>query len=231
MVRLLAFLLLMAAPAAASAHDFRVERDGDGFVLRYGHVGHEPLPVDRAKIRALRCAGEGGAVRDVLPEARFEAMAVRRPAAGSCAAVAAFHDGGYYCLTPDGEKPLPKRRCPEAVKSWESRQFAKWIDVRSPVAARPVGDEFELVPVTGLAEVRRGDKATFRVLHEGKPVAGAVIAIGHKSLGETDSRGEARVKIRGKQTETISATLRRPAKTEDADAVVLEASLTFAVTK
>jgi hypothetical protein len=230
--RILASLLLVAVPAAASAHEFRIERDADGgFALRYGHAGHRALPIDPAKIRAIRCGGPDGE-RDLLPSASFEAEAVRIPAGhGGCGVVSAFHHGGFYCRTPDGERPLPKRQCREAVKSWESRQFAKWIDIRSPVGARRWGDELEIVPVTDLAAVGRGDKATFRVLHRGAPVAGAVIAIGHKTLGETDQKGEARVKIRGKTTETVSATLRRPVNSEDADTLVLEASLTFEVAK
>ena len=215
-----------------AGNDLRVERDGAGFVIRYGHAGGEALPIDRAKLRAFRCAGEGGEVRDVLPSATFEPAAVRLGSGAGCrAAVSAFHYGGFFCLTPDGEKPLPKPSCPEAVKSWESRQYAKWIDVRAPEAARAIGDELELVPVTGLVGVRRGDKATFRVLLDGKPVAGAVVALGHKALAETDSRGEARVKIRGDQVETVSATVRRKTNSPEADWLVLEASLTFEVAR
>jgi hypothetical protein len=232
MIRFLACLLLLAVPTGASAHEFWIGRDGgEGFVIRYGHAGHRALPIDRAKIRVIRCGTPDGE-RDLLPSASFEAEAVRIPAGHrGCGAVSTFHHGGFYCLTPDGERPIPKRQCREAIKSWESRQYAKWIDIRSPLSARPLGDELEIVPVTDLAAVGRGDKATFRVLHRGEPVSGAVIAIGHRSLGETDGKGEARVKIRGEATETVSATLRWPMNSEDADTLVLEASLTFEVAK
>lgn len=230
MHRLLAFLLLAAAPVAARAHELRIERGDGGFVLRYGHAGGPALPIDRAKIRSLRCVTGNGPPRNVLPVAVFQDTAVRLPS-GDCGVLAAFQHGGFYCLTPDGEKPLPKRRCPEAVKAWESRQFAKWVDVRSPVAGAGFGEEFEIVPVTPLAGVRRGGKATFRVLFEGAPVSGAVLAIGHRALGETDSKGEVRVMIRGEKMETVTATLRRKARSEDADQEVYEASLTFEVAR
>jgi hypothetical protein len=120
---------------------------------------------------------------------------------------------------------------PDAVRSWVSRQFAKWIDVRSPAASAALGDELEIVPVTDLARVRAGDKATFRVLWQGKAVAGAVLAIDHHPLGETDLAGECRVKIRAADVESVTATLKRPLASPEADTLTLEASLTFEVAR
>jgi hypothetical protein len=114
------------------------------------------------------------------------------------------------------------------VRSWASRQFAKWVDARQPGAAAAVlGEELELVAVTDLVKARQGDKVTFRLLTRGKPVAGGVVAIDHRPLGETDSAGEVRLRLRSASLETVSATLRRKLATPEADAEVLEASLSF----
>jgi hypothetical protein len=69
------------------------------------------------------------------------------------------------------------------------------------------------------------------VLSGGKPVPKAIVAIDHKPLGESDSAGEVRVKLRTSGVETISATLRQEVATPEADSVVLEASLSFEVAK
>lgn len=226
--RNLATLAALLVPALSSAHDFWLERAGEGLTLRYGHRGGELLGIDKSKVKAIRCH-ERGATRDLLATAAFSAKEVKL--AGRCGAASAFFDGGYYSLTPDGEVNEPKNRVPSAVKAWASRQFAKWVDPGSPSARAVLGDELELVPVSDLSKVHKGDKVTLRLLNGGKPAPNAVVAIDHKPLAETDSAGEARIKLRASGVETISATLRRKVATPEADAVVLEASLSFEVAK
>ena len=57
----------------------------------------------------------------------------------------------------------------------------------------------------------------------------AVVTIDHRPLGETDHAGEIRVKVRAREIECVSASLRRPLRSAQADADVLEASLAFEV--
>jgi uncharacterized GH25 family protein len=229
MSKVLAVAFLVAAPAVAAAHDFWVERTPEGFLVRYGHRGGEVLAIEAARVKAIRCLDSAGAHKDLLRSARFAPKEVRF--ADSCAAVSAFHDGGYWSLTPDGEVNLPKNKAESAVKSWASRQYAKWMDPKSPRAAAVLGDELELVPVTDLAKAHEGDKIALRVLSGGQPVPNAVVAIDHRPIGETDSKGEIRLRIRTAGVESISVSVRRPHVTPEADAEVLEASLTFEVAK
>ncbi len=150
---------------------------------------------------------------------------------GPCEAVSAAVDQGFFVLTPDGEKRQKKSEAKDAVKSWRSRQFAKWVDVRAAAAARPLGDALEVVPVTDLAKARVGDKVTVRVLLDGRPAARAVVSIGHEHLAETSSSGEARIAVRHDGVETSSASVTRPLGTPDADSDVLEATLSFEVAR
>jgi uncharacterized GH25 family protein len=221
-------LTALLAPTLARAHDFWLEREGAGLVLRYGHRGGELLAIDRAKVKSVRCL-EQGSVRDPLPTASFSPKEVKL--AGRCSAASAFLDGGFWSLTPDGEVNRPKNQVPDAVKAWASRQFAKWVDPAAAGSATPLGDELELVPVTDLSKAHEGDKVTVRLLLGGKPAPSAIVAIDHKPLAETDSAGEARIKLRTSGVETISATLRRKVATPEADSIVLEASLSFEVAK
>lgn len=224
----LAALALLAAPPLAAAHDLWLERDGAALVLRSGHRGGEPMAIDQARVKAARCL-EQGAPRDLLPLATFSAREARF--AGRCDAASAFLDGGYWTLTPDGEVNRPRTQVAQPVKAWASRQFAKWVEARSPAAGAVLGDELEVVPTSDLSRAHQGDKIALRVLSDGMPVAGAVVAIDHRPLGETDSAGVVRVRVRASGVETVSATLRRKVSTPEADAVVLEASLSFEVAR
>lgn len=216
-------------PALASAHDFWAEKAGDGFVVRHGHRGGVLLAVDAGKVKAIRCDDGAGSRRDLLPTARFGPQEVR--VAGACAVLTVFNDGGYWSLTPDGEVNLPKDRARNVVRSWAARQYAKWVDATSPRAGTVVGDALEIVPVTDLSRVHQGDKITLRVLGAGKPVPDAVLAVDHRPLGETDSKGEIRIRLRTAGVESVSTSVRRPLTSPEADAEVLEASLTFEVAR
>ena len=220
---------LLVAPSLAYAHDFWLERDGEGLILRYGHQGGELLAIDKQKVKAVRCL-EKGKARDLLPNAVFIEKEVKL--AGRCDAASALYDGGYWSLTPDGEVNQPKNKVLQAVKAWASRQFAKWVDARSPAACGAVvGDELELIAVGDISKAHEGDKVTVRVLSGGKPVRNAVVAIDHKPLGESDSVGEVRVRLRTSGIQTISATYKQKLDSPEADSLVLEASLSFQVTK
>jgi nickel transport protein len=223
------FLLLVISTRVALAHDFWLERQGGAFLLRYGHHGGEALPLDASKTKSLSCRKGKGGVENLLRAAVVSPRQLNLTA--SCAVLSAFLDGGFWSLTPDGEKNLPKNQVRDAVKAWRSKQFAKWVDVKSSVAGQAQGDEFEIVPVTDLAKVKTGDKATFRVLLAGRPLPGATLAIDHKPLGETDDQGEARIKIRATDVESVSASFRRAVKSAEADSEVFEASLTFEVAR
>jgi uncharacterized GH25 family protein len=219
---------LALAPSLAAAHELWLERGGSGFLLRYGHPG-EQLAIDASRVKAVRCL-ERGAVRDLAARTPPAQREIVFP--GSCEAVSAFLDGGTWSLTPDGEVNRPRTEVPQAVRSWVSRQFAKWVDVRSQAGCAAVlGDELELVPPGDLSRARQGDKITLRVLSRGKPVRDAVVSVDHKPVGESDSKGEVRVRLRSSGLEVFGATLRRKVATPEADEVVLEASLSFEVAR
>jgi len=227
--RVLIVAAALALPFAVRAHDLWLEPQGEALVLRYGHRGGETLDLDAARVERVLCRRGPLPASDVRSRSTTSAKELRTPS--RCDAASAFLDGGYWSLTPDGERHLPRSQVPDAVRSWQSRQFAKWIDVRSPAAGSTLGDELEIVPVSDLAKVRQGDKATFRVLWQGRPVAGAVLTIDHRPLGETDGSGECRVKVRAPDVESVSVTLRRPLGIPEAETLTAEASLTFEVAR
>jgi uncharacterized GH25 family protein len=229
MKAVVAVVALLAMPVPAFAHDFWVERAGDSLVVRYGHRGGELLPVDPGKLKVIRCSDGTGTPRDVTRSAVFSVTDARF--AGPCSIASAFNDGGYWSLTPDGEVNLPRNQTENVVKAWASRQYAKWVEAKSPASRTVLGDELELVPASDLTKTREGDKITLRLVSSGQPVPDATIAIDHRPIGETDSKGEVRLRLHKAGIESISASIRRPHPTPEADVDVLEASLTFEVSK
>ena len=222
----IALCAAVLGPPRARAHDLWLERSGGGFALRAGHPGGAAEGVDASSVKEIRCVRAGEPVHVLAPRAG-EGGTVR--ADGRCDAASASVDHGFFVVTPDGEKHVRKSEAPDAVRSWRSRQFAKWLDARAPVPAPALGDALEILPVTDLGKARVGEKITLRVLLDGRPAPGAIVSVGHERLAETSSAGEARVKVRHAGLESISATLRRPLGTPDADTEVLEASLSFEV--
>jgi hypothetical protein len=228
MLRTLAAIALLA-PAAGLAHDLRVEPAPRGFALHLGHRGGEALEIAPAKVKRVRCGRAGAPPADVLAAAAFTPREVT--VAARCDVVSVLLDGGFWSLTPDGEVNLPRDQARAVVRAWASRQHAKWVDASSPGAATVLGDELEIAAPPDLGARRAGDKVTLRVLSGGQPVPGAAVAIDHRLLGETNSRGEVRLKLRRPGLESISASVRRPLASPQAESVVLEASLTFEVAR
>lgn len=229
MNRCLLVVSLLLAPASARSHELWVEPAGEGFVLRSGHQGGELLPLDAARVKGLRCASGGAPPADVRDKLGASGPELR--IAARCEAVSAVLHPQLHSLTPDGEVSGGKDEVPDAVKSWESRQYAKWLDPGARGADRPLGDELEIILVGEHTRARVGEKVTLRVLHDGAPLAGATVTIGHRAIGETDRAGEARVKLRAAGTASVSASIRRPLPTPRADTIMLEASLTFPVAR
>lgn len=229
LISVLIFSYFLVNGRTTQAHDFWLERHNSTFLLRYGHAGGALLPIEAKKIKTLKCWGSSGKLESLLPKATFAPTEVSTK--GTCFVLSSFQDSGYYSLTPDGEKNLPKTQVPDAVKSWRSKQFAKWVDSHSPQQKTILGDEFEIVPITDLTAIKEGDKVSFQVLLQGKPISGATLTIDHKPLGETDDRGQVRIRIRSKDTQSVSASFRRSVNIPEADSEIFEASLSFEVTK
>lgn len=208
------FILSFALTLPVHAHDFWLEAHPQGLVLSLGHRNGDLTPIDSAALVSVRCLSPAAKSLKELRRAVGPTIVVSE----SCAHATAAYDHGLFSLTPRGEL---KGDAPDAVRQWRSRQFATWCG-EGVSCQTPTGAELEVSAVDDLRGARVGKKLVFRVLSESAPVDGAVVALGHKVLGETDSEGVIRLRLREPGPVTISATWRRPQ-------LVLEASLTFVV--
>jgi uncharacterized GH25 family protein len=225
------FLSALAAamfiPVSASAHDLWIEKKEGGHVLQYGHRGGELMPIETAKLESAACINAKGEKTDLLPGATFSPRAVTFK--GTCTAVLAFYHGGFYSLTPDGEQNLPKNKVKDVVKSWESREFVKFVDAAAGASSKTVGEQIEIMAATDLSKVREGDKVTLKVLVDGKPAAGAAVARDHNPVGETDSAGEVRLKVKSAGLQVIEATVKKKLDSLEADMLIMTATFCFEV--
>lgn len=222
---LITLFWLVAISLPALAHDLWIEKENGEYVLHYGHHDGDALPIEGAKVRYIQCLDDSGKKSDLLSSAAIEPKSVRFKAACKCLSV--FYHCGFYSLTPDGEKNVPKNQAKDVVRSWESREFIKFLN--NGVCETPLGDELEIIPVSDIQKVHAGDKITVRVLYQGTPAASALIAYSDHTLGEVDSNGEARVRLRQKGTQVIKASLKRSLNSPEADNLMLSATLQFVV--
>ena len=102
---------------------------------------------------------------------------------------------------------------------------------------RPVGDALEIVPVDDLANAAVGDMVSVQVLHDGKPVPGALQATwsgftdvpGSYAWATESEDGTYRIKLTAPGLWLARAQLDAPVNDGDVDKHVMRAILQFAV--
>lgn len=127
----------LAMPFAARAHDLWLEPKGDALVLRCGHRGGEVLDLDASKVEGVRCKRGEAPARDVRASSVAAPRELRTPS--GCDIASAFLDGGFWSLTPDGEKNLPKDEVPDAAGECRGRVWASDVESVSATLERPLG--------------------------------------------------------------------------------------------
>jgi nickel transport protein len=200
----LSALLLAAAGSAALAHDVWVQpqaqAQGQGLVVLYGHADKQDA-YDHLKLKTLTAL-----------DAQGQALPVRRlPAAGKDAPLAVqvegrpvlalmVFDDGFWTKTEDGWKNLARNAVSgTALQSAYEMTLAKTVLAWSPQATRVHGLPLEIVPLQAEAPAK-GALLPVQVLWEGKPLAGAKIALpgpGKPAPAQTDAQGKAGIPVVG----------------------------------
>ncbi len=222
MIVILSFMLLFAH---AIAHDFWIGRDGSGFRIYYGHFPKELIHYDPEKLTNVKCYDKD------LKEISFQKVVDSKGVLikGECAVITAEYRAGFFSVTPDGEVNKPKDRVENAVKSWESISYIKYIDEYSEKLKRPLGQRLEVVSLNDPFKKKPGEKINIQVFFEGKPKEGVFIYTNHRLLGKTRDEGLTRVRIRKGSVQVISASYKIPTSSPKADYIVLESFLCFEV--
>lgn len=217
---------ILAMPAMA--HDVWVEARDGGFTVLYGH-GTELEAYDPLKVKTLTALDAQGRSLPVS----------RRPATGPASVMVAidgkpalstlYFDDGFWTKTEAGWKNLPKNAVQGAVlQSASYVQAGKTVYAWLPLVTQPQGLPLEIVPLRAQAPTA-GSQVQVQVLWEGRPLAGAKIALpgpDKPAPAVTDAQGRASIPVVGGR-QIISVTHKLPLKDERADELSFTANLVF----
>ncbi len=222
-----AFLAALVATSPARAHDLWLEPGPPGYTLRYGHLpsGHDGargIEYDPATVLRADCFDASGRPLAAAIE-RASPVTIR----GDCAALFVLTSSGTWTKTPYGTLNVPKDQAEQVVESWRSFESVKWLETWGQPLASPVTGDLEITPLANPFTLRDGDKLQVLVTRERRPVAGAVVSYDGKPRGTTDRSGTINVRVRHGDVQRVTATLRVPIHTPQADVEIHTTSLSF----
>jgi nickel transport protein len=202
-VLILTGALLTTGPAVA--HDLWLERDGEGFLLQYGHrhsghAGEERLTYDPAMVRELYCFEIDGAP---LPATRGDEYPVRID--GPCAALHVLTSTGFWARTSEGLRNQPASELKGVLRSWESVEGVKFLDAWSESLAAPLTPALKLIPLQDPFALKPGAKLRLLVSFEGMPRTGVTVAYDGEPRGVSDAGGHVNIRLRRRGSQAISA--------------------------
>jgi len=225
---LLAVTMAMGA-AAASAHDYWIEKRGDGYAAVYGH-GDQRLEYEPGRLKNATVYSASGKILDYRKEIQSKAIIIRP--SGSACLILADLESGYWSKTIYGLKNLPRRKATRPIESFKAYHYSKSIISGGEAAIKPLeGLKLDIVPLKNPLELRSGDALQLKVLLGGKPLAGATVEGDHQKAGVTDREGLVKVVLKkGRQIFTVEQ--REPLKNDpDADFIDTTTTLTFEVNR
>ena len=227
-------LLLLSITPLVLAHDTWIEKRNGELLVLHGHDGTaEPYDAGRVKEPKALDAGGQAVGMEIVKNKENASLATK----GNPAVIGVFYDSGYWLKTTDGWKQATKREGTgkyTIVESIKSEQYCKSLLAASAECLKPVGQRFEIVPQKDPATLRSGDKIHIKVLLDGKPVEGAVVATGaghasdKKDPLKTDKEGMAAVTLDQSGLQMVKASHRVPLKGDsDADVLSVASTITF----
>ena len=225
----LSFALLL--PATAGAHGAWVaERWGELGVV-YGH-GAGDDPYEPARITEAVAIAEDGAAISIVIDKR-EKHAVLKPESEP-AAIAPTFDNGYWTEKTDGAwVNEPKDQVADAKATGHYiKNSLSLLHVHDALPAFPQQD-LQIVPLDNPVGRKAGDPIRLRVLHDGKPLAGAVVTLDYVNQASlksepTDADGEVVVAIRNDGLNVLAVDHSVPlANDPKADTIGYTATLSF----
>lgn len=222
-------MTVAAGAATASAHDYWIEKKGDGYAAVYGHRDQR-LEYDPASLKKVTVYNAAGKQLDFKKEVQSKAIIIRP--SGSASLILADLESGYWSKTIYGLKNLPKRKATRPIESFRAYHYSKSIVSGGEAALKPVeGLKLDIIPLRQPLDMKAGDTLQLKVLFDGKPYPGATLEGDHDKVGLTDKEGLIKVTLKkGRQIYTVER--RDPLKNDpDADFTAITTTLTFEVTK
>ncbi len=195
-LRPLVLALLLAAVPAARAHTVWLEPGGGAeYLVRFGgHGGALETYSPEKLVAVMALAADGTPAQAVRIDG---GDGVRLRVEGEPALLALHFDNGYWSRTADGASVnRPMTEVEGAVSGVHAVKYHKFIVAWSELAARPIGQPFELVPRSG-ERPRPGEPLALQVLIDGRPAAGIALAFDEEGReAVSDAQGHASLVVR-----------------------------------
>jgi nickel transport protein len=204
-------LTLILLPAAAFAHELRLERMGGDLVLLYGHDAADPgyALADVDTLLRWDLAGRS------LPAAAGDSLPLRL--AGGGAASYARICTGYWTRTLYGMRNQPKDAVEHPLGSRLVYQAVKRLDAWSEALAGPLTANLELVPLDDPFALSTGDTLRLAVMRGGRPVADALLSYRGKRRGISGLDGRLAVRLEAAGPVLLQVRLLTPLDSVKAD--------------
>ncbi|WP_028949954.1 DUF4198 domain-containing protein [Sulfurihydrogenibium subterraneum] len=217
---------LLFSVGIAFSHDLWLEKKDNFYILFYGHLN--PLDNEQRSIEynpdavfEVKCFSQDGKEKSIKVEKSYPLKIF-----GKCDAVFVGFSSGYWTKTPYGLKNLPKNQVQIPLESWKSVEYVKRLDsdINKPLTAN-----LEITPLNNIKNVKIGDKITFLVTLNGKPVRDTVVAYDEKPIGTTEEEGKINIRIKHGGIQNISTSLKLKEESEKADFTIYTSTLNFEV--
>lgn len=226
-----ALALVLSLPLAAGAHGAWVAERWGNLGVVYGH-GAGDDPYDPARITQALAIAEDGATTPVEVDKR-EKHAILKPE-GEPAAILMTFDNGYWTEKTDGKwvNEAKDKVADAKAAGHYIKNSLSLLHAHGALPAFPKQD-LQILPLDNPIGRKAGDPIRLRVLHDGKPLAGAVVTLDYVNQASlksepTDADGEVIVAIRNDGLNVLAVDHSLPLENDPkADLVGYTATLSF----
>ena len=228
-LRIALLILCILVSVKAQAHDIWIEKEGEVYVLLYGHTGVSHEGVVRIEyspdnVLQVECFDETGNKFDAEVN---QVYPVRICA--ECSVLCVLTSSGYWTKTPFGTKNLPRNEAISPLSSWLSYESVKRIDAWTEKLSVPLTGDLELTPLRNPLELSRGKKVRLLVTLNGEPLSSVPVSYEGKTRGQTDEQGRINIRLRHGGMQLIQTSYTTPADSEKADEIIHTATLVFEI--
>jgi len=225
---MLTLTLTFLATSALQAHDLFIAKQGNEFVVLFGHADTGKYSNYKMEyLKNVKAYDKGGnnVAPQIIPHGQGAAVSTSK----NPAVITLVYDPGFMVKTTEGYKNVSKRNAQNIIESWKGATYNKNIWQWNDRFAKPLGGKIEIVPLKNPLGLKVGDSLPFQVFYEGKPAAGLEVNTGDHALKgmTTDKDGKASVPIKKSGQQVVKATRKTPLQ-NDPDADFLRESATIA---
>ncbi len=210
------------------AHDLFIEEENNNYKLLYGHkhsshTGDSIIEYKPEFVKYIKCFKDGK-IADVNFEKKYPVNFSK-----DCDAIYVIFSSGYWTKTVYGTKNVSKENEKQVIKSWLSFESVKYIKNLNAKIDRPLSEDLEIVVLSDLSKIKKGDKLRLRIFYKGKPKNDVIVAYDGKPRGTTGPEGDINIRVKNSGFQLISASITEKGDGIKADEKIITTSLNLII--